>query len=69
MRRRAVAVAVAAALAGGGIAAGIASSAASAANNKFGCTNGGGNTVQGQCNGEGLTVTNPAGNTPPGQQP
>ncbi len=33
------------------------------------CTNGGGNTPQGNCNGGGLTQTNvnPAGQAPPGQ--
>jgi hypothetical protein len=69
MRKRLVAVLVAAALGAGGGSAGIAASAASAGT--WTCTNGGGNTVQGQtkCNGEGLTRLNPAGSQPPGQQP
>jgi hypothetical protein len=33
------------------------------------CVNGGGKTPQGNCNGEGLGVQNPAGQLPPGQQP
>lgn len=69
MRKRAVAIVASAALGGGGVVAGLAASAASAGT--WTCTNGGGNTVQGQtkCHGEGLTQLNPAGNQPPGQQP
>jgi hypothetical protein len=72
MRKR-IAAAVAVCAVAVGMTVGVSGAAAKIA--PASCTNGGGNQPGGQqpvCNGGGLTqnpATNPAGGTPPGQQP
>jgi hypothetical protein len=66
---------IAAVLAASAVAVGISVGTAGASITPANCTNGGGNQAGGQqpvCNGQGQTqnpAKNPAGHTPPGQQP